>query len=95
MSDFIKPVLRRKPNNVILHVGTNDATNRKATEIMNHMNDVDNLCQEIKELAFDVAIRITLSELIGRDEDNIKAKKTVKELNNLLANYCTATKYLI
>ncbi|CAB4021713.1 Hypothetical predicted protein [Paramuricea clavata] len=38
----------RKPDNIVLHVGTNDTKNRKVTEIMNH---IDNLCQEIKEAA--------------------------------------------
>ena len=77
MSDYVKPILRRKPDNIILHVGTNDTTKRKATEIM---NDIDGLCQEIKERL----------KLIKR-EDNEKAKQTVNEVNKLLENYCTAT----
>lgn len=85
MSDYIKPVLRRKPDNIVLHVGTNDTTNRKAPEIM---NDIDKLCQEIKEAAPDV--EIIISGLINR-EDNRKAKQTVNEVNKLLGNYCTAT----
>jgi lysophospholipase L1-like esterase len=85
MSDYVKPILRRKPDNIILHVGTNDTSKRKATEIM---NDIYRLCQEIKEAAPDV--EIILSELTKR-EDNEKAKQTVNELNKLLENYCTAT----
>ncbi|CAB4016912.1 Zinc finger MYM-type 1, partial [Paramuricea clavata] len=85
MSDYVKPILRRKPDNIILHVGTNDTSKRKATEIM---NDIDRLCQEIKEAAPDV--EIVLSELTKR-EDNEKAKQTVNEVNKLLENYCTAT----
>ena len=85
MSDYIKPVLRRKPDNIVLHVGTNDTTSRKATEIM---NDIDKLCQEIKEAAPET--EIIISELVNR-EDNTKAKTTVNEVNKLLGDYCTAT----
>ena len=48
ISDYIKPVLRKKPDNIVLHVGTNDTTNKKAAEIM---NNIDKLCQEIKKAA--------------------------------------------
>ncbi|CAB4007177.1 Hypothetical predicted protein [Paramuricea clavata] len=68
--------VKRKPDNIILHVGTNDTSKRKATEIM---NDIDRLCREIKEAAPDV--EIVLSELTKR-EDNEKAKQTVNEATN-------------
>ncbi|CAB3984346.1 Scavenger receptor cysteine-rich type 1 M130, partial [Paramuricea clavata] len=73
MSDYIKPVLRRKPDTVILHVGTNNATYKEASEIV---NDIDKLCQEVKEI--DPNVEIILSELTNR-EDNAKAKTTVQE----------------
>ncbi|CAB3980684.1 RNA-directed DNA polymerase from transposon BS [Paramuricea clavata] len=85
MSDYIKPVLRRKPDTVMLHVGTNNATNKEASEIV---NDIDKLCQEVKEI--DPNVEIILSELTNR-EDNAKAKTTVQEVNRLLADYCIAT----
>jgi hypothetical protein len=85
MSDYIKPVLRRKPDTIILHVGANNATNKEASEIV---NDIDKLCQEVKEI--DPNVEIILSELINR-EDNARAKTTVQEVNRLLADYCTAT----
>ena len=80
MSDYIKPVLRRKPDTVILHVGTNITTNKEASEIV---NDIDKLCQEAKEI--DPNVEIILSELINR-EDNAKAKTTVQDVNRLLAD---------
>ncbi|CAB4036542.1 Scavenger receptor cysteine-rich type 1 M130 [Paramuricea clavata] len=79
MSDYIKPVLRRKLDTVILHVGTNNSTNKEASEIV---NDIDKLCQEVKEI--DPNVEIIFSELINR-EDNAKAKTTVQEVNRLLA----------
>ena len=85
MSEYIKPVLRRKPDNIVLHVGTNDTKNRKATEIM---NDIDNLWQEIKVAA--PGAELIISKLINREE-NMKSKQTVIEVNKLLEDYCTAT----
>ncbi|CAB3981891.1 RNA-directed DNA polymerase from transposon BS [Paramuricea clavata] len=73
MSDYIKPVLRQKPDTVILHVGTSSTTNKEACEIV---NDIDRLCQEVKEI--DPNVEIILSELINR-EDNAKAKTNVQE----------------
>jgi hypothetical protein len=87
MSDHIKPVLRRKPDTVILHVGTNNATNKEASEIV---NDIDKLCQEVKKI--DPNVEIILSELINR-EDNAKAKTTVQEVNRVFADYYTATNF--
>ncbi|CAB4008485.1 Hypothetical predicted protein [Paramuricea clavata] len=81
MSDYIKPVLRRTPDTVILHVGTNNATNKEASQIV---NDIDKLCQEVKEI--DPNVEIILSELTNR-EDNAKAKTTVQELKTLLVIY--------
>ena len=57
MSDYIKPVLRRKPDTVILHVGTNNATNKEASEIV---NDIDKLCQEVKEIDPNVEIILSI-----------------------------------
>ena len=85
MNDYVKPVLRKKPNTIILHAGTNSAVNKEASEII---NDIDNLCQQIKEI--DPNVELVMSELINR-EDKQKAKKTVEEVNKLLEDYCTAT----
>jgi lysophospholipase L1-like esterase len=46
MSDYIKPVLRRKPDTVILYVGTNNATNKEASEIV---NDIENYAKRSKK----------------------------------------------
>jgi lysophospholipase L1-like esterase len=90
MKDYIKPILRRNTDTIVLHVGTNDVKGNKASKVM---DDIDSLCQEIKET--NPGVEITLSELTTR-EDNPEAKKTVTEVNTLFENYCTATNmYLI
>jgi lysophospholipase L1-like esterase len=89
MKDYFRPILRRNPDTIVLHVGTNDVTGNKASKVM---DDIDSLCQEIKET--NPGVEITLSELTTRD-DNPEAKKTVTEVNTLFENYCTATNMLI
>jgi lysophospholipase L1-like esterase len=87
MKDSIKPILRRNPDTIVLHVGTNDVEDNKASKVM---DDIDSLCQEIKEK--NPGVEITLSELTTR-EDNPEAKKTVTEVNTLFENYCTHCKF--
>ena len=72
MNDYAKPVLRKKPNTIILHVGTNSTANKEASEII---NDNDNLCHQIKEI--DPNVELVMSELINR-EDKPKAKKLLR-----------------
>ena len=40
MKDYLKPLLRKKPTNVILHVGTNDSVNHDAGTIINDLLDL-------------------------------------------------------
>ena len=60
----------------------------KENEASKVMDDIESLCQEIKET--NPGVEIVLSELTTR-EDNPQAKKIVNEVNTLLENYCTAT----
>ena len=85
MRNYLKPILRRNPDRKILHVGTNDAKHNKAKKIM---DDIDSLCQEIKDT--NPEIEIILSGLTTR-EDNPQAGQTVTEVNTMLENYCEAT----
>ena len=46
MEDFIKPITRKSPNKVILHVGTNDLKNSSPKVIA---DSIVNLTTQIKE----------------------------------------------
>jgi hypothetical protein len=46
MKDCIKPILRRNPDTIVLHVETNDVKGNKASKVM---DDIDSLCQELKK----------------------------------------------
>ena len=85
MRDYLKPILRRNPDSITLHGGTNDTNHNKAKKIM---NDIDSLCQEIKDT--NPEIEIILLGFTTR-EDNPQAGQTVIEVNTMLENYCEAT----
>jgi lysophospholipase L1-like esterase len=46
MKDHIRPILRRNPDTIVLHIGTNDVKGNKASKVL---DDIDSLCQEIKK----------------------------------------------
>ena len=70
MRDYLKPILRGNPDRIILHVGTNDAKHNKAKKIM---DDIDSLCQEIKDT--NPEIEIILSGLTTREDNPLKQAK--------------------
>ena len=77
MHDFIRPLLKKKPEEIILHVCTNDLTSTlKATQIVD----------EILKLRFIIVsygIKCTISTIVKRD-DGYWVKAT--EVNHLLFN---------
>ena len=75
MHDYIKPTLKRKPDKVVIHVGTNDTKHREAPQIV---ESIDQLYEKIKTNSRDTDI--TLSELIIR-EDSATMKIKVLEVN--------------
>ena len=40
MYDYLGPLLKKKPSSIILHIGTNDATNKTAGKIINEMKNL-------------------------------------------------------
>ena len=81
---YIKPAIKKKPDEVVIHIGTNDTNHRKAPQIIEGIN---RLYQQIKVSS--PKTNITISELIIRD-DNSTAKSKVLEVNiKLLKDYCS------
>ncbi|CAB4022257.1 Scavenger receptor cysteine-rich type 1 M130 [Paramuricea clavata] len=89
MSDYIKPVLHREPDNILYYMWKQmtgkPEKQRKNERYRQFMSRNQGSCQEIKEVA-----ELIISKLINR-EDNKKSKQTVIEVNKLLEDYCTAT----
>ena len=70
MKDHIKPLLRRNPDKIILHVGTNS---------LSSSNSPRECAEEVVDLAKSVSsespVMITISSLIGRSDDETLASK--------------------
>ena len=80
MHDNIKPILRHKPEYIILHVGTNDALNLPPNEILDKILELKIKIEEIKK-----DCKVIISTPTYRF-DNRKAGNTVNELTNMLIN---------
>ena len=81
MSDYIMPSLRRKPEEVILHVGTN---NLKFSEPREIAEGIVNLGLKIQNHSPDC--KITISSLISRSDQTLNGKiKDVSKIVNQFA----------
>ena len=78
--DHIKPVARRKPSLIVVHVGTNDITNNVDTEEM-----LQTLVNDVKKESPDTEIAI--SGLVTR-KDKPGIEKKVSSLKSCLKNLC-------
>ena len=66
MSDYLMPSLRRKPSEIILHVGTNNLKSSEPIEIVNlGFKKIQNHCPDIK---------VIISSLILRFEKSLDSK---------------------
>ena len=81
VKDFIKPIVRRKPDLIIIHTGTNDLTD-------DNVNTAESLT-EIFEAARDVSpeTEIVMSSAITR-QDKPGMPKKVKNLNKVIDEVC-------
>ena len=80
MHDNIKPILRHKPENIILYVGSNDALNLPPNEILDKILKLKIKIEEIKK-----DCKVFISTPTYRF-DNWNAGNTVIELTNMLIN---------
>ena len=78
MHDYLKPLLKKKPDNIILHIGTNDSVGKSADDIM---AEIFNLVEFIEyELPM---VNLCISCPVMRI-DNMKANKVLRDLCSLL-----------
>ena len=78
MADYIKPTIRRKPDEIIVHVRTN---NIKSEEPRVVAEKIVKLCSQIQSES--PKTKVTISSIICRSDDslNVKIKDTNKILN--------------
>ncbi len=89
MEYYVKPILARTPDQLILHVGTNDVRQSTPQEIT---NAISMLGQQIKkELP---TTNLAISEVITRNDDPSLNTK-ITELSTKLSQVCTNNKWNI
>ena len=82
MKDFIKPLIKRQPDKLILHAGTNNLRNSSPRTIA---DSIVNLAAKIKEESSNTDVGI--SGLLVRNDNTDLASK-VNLVNKILFDYC-------
>ena len=84
IQDYVKPSLRKKPDNIILHVGTNDLAAESPEEIVDSLKDLHLAISQISPFT-----KVSMSALTVR---SYKLSTKVNEVNSRIYKYCNETK---
>ena len=84
MLDFSKPFTRRKPDEIILHVGTNNLRNEEPQQIAEKTVDLGNAIERETR-----STKVTLSSLILRKDDDQPNRKVIK-VNKSVRTFCNS-----
>ena len=88
MSDYMKPILRKKPEKVVLHIGTNNLRKGDAKSVA---DGIINLAQSIEQQCPDT--EIIISGIISRS-DVISFSSRVKETNESVKSVCNQKNWI-
>ena len=77
MYDYLKPMLRKCPDNIVLHVGTNNAAREPARTVFDKLLSLKSFIEKTLPNC-----KISISNLIKRTDSN-EAAKTVDKVNEL------------
>ena len=81
IADYIKLIIRRKSDIILVHTGTNNLTNS-----VNTMNKVRKVVKAVEEMDGNNKIKLGFSSIILRKDRDLD--KEIKETNTKLKNYC-------
>ena len=81
MIDYINPTIRKKPDDIIIHVGTNDITN--------NVNTVENLRKIVNMILEESPGTKTCISSVTKRTDKKGLETKIKNLNIKLKNFCT------
>ena len=79
--DCVRPTVRKKPNLIIIHSGTNDIQNN-----VNTLQKIRKVISSIKEHGTNDIMKIALSSIIHRSDHDFEDK--INETNRKLENLC-------
>ena len=85
IEDHVKPILRKNPDAIIIHSGTNDVTNDKPTK--KKIKKVVKLIEDTNP-----AIQVIISGLIHREDPEVNDE--IASINNQLESYCNSKNFL-
>ena len=83
LNDHIKPAIRKNPDIVVIHTGTNDLQNN-----CNIVEKAKKLISAVKEVDKDNSVKIAFSSIINRGDEDFKDK--TNDANSKLKNYCNS-----
>ena len=78
MRDHVEPTLRKKPERIILHTGTNDLKGKTPVEIADNIADLAKMSQG------ETDTEVVLSEIITRTDIS---NESIQEVNKLVNRY--------
>ena len=84
MEDYLKPLLRKEPDEVILHVGTNNIRDESSRSVA---EGIINLVTQVQQDF--PSTRLVISPLLPRS-DNLELNDKVKEANKILGSFCSS-----
>ena len=87
IADYIKPIIRRKPDIILVHTDTNDLTNS-----VNAMSKVRKIVKAVEEMDGNNEIKLSFSSIIVRKDRDLE--KEIKETNINLKNYCISKGFI-
>ena len=79
MKDYLRPLLRKKPSRILIHVGTNDAPHSNAKEIVNELINLKNFVPQ------ELNIPVIISSPVNR-YDNENLSNIIRNVNAQLKN---------
>ena len=85
MFDYIKPVIRKKPDQVIIHVGTNSL--RECESSAACAEEIAELAKSVGQLSITPEPEVIISSLIFRSDDS-RLGKQINEVNSILSKLC-------
>ncbi|XP_028412372.1 uncharacterized protein LOC114535190 [Dendronephthya gigantea] len=87
MEDFVKPLTKRTPDKMILHVGTNDLRSHCTPKVI--ADSIVNIVTQVKEDSPGTDVGIS-AILVRSDNHDLTVKAT--QVNNILKGYCIRNK---
>ena len=77
MGDYLKPVIRKKPDKLVIHVGTNSLRESETPEKC--ASEIANLAKQVNDACPQTAV--ALSSIINRSDEYIVLAAKVIEVN--------------